>query len=94
MKCIECGDEIPAQRIGRPRKFCSSDCSRAWNNDSKRLARQIESARIERDEALGRFGWSTGDVYRLRAQALRAELIKLEEDRAVRRAGVKVEVFE
>ena len=49
---------------------------------------------MERDEAASRVEWTTGDVYRLRAQAFAAELIKLETDREVRRAGVKVEVVE
>jgi endogenous inhibitor of DNA gyrase (YacG/DUF329 family) len=84
-KCPNCGNDVPMASIGRPRRFCCDLCANSFNNESKRLVRDLENAERELDRCLAREWWINGHVYRLSAASLRDECEKLKEQLAVRR---------
>jgi endogenous inhibitor of DNA gyrase (YacG/DUF329 family) len=88
MKCSQCGGSVPVVAVGRPRRFCSPECSRLWTIEGKRLDREIESVRRERDDTAGKGHYWNGEWQIRKADALTAELEKLEERRELRRRGV------
>jgi endogenous inhibitor of DNA gyrase (YacG/DUF329 family) len=87
VKCPECGSDVAAAVTGRPRRFCSPDCSRSWSIESRRLAREVESVRRELAEAK-RYAavphppWMADG--KARVAGLRNELDKLEMERETR----------
>jgi hypothetical protein len=88
MKCRQCGRSVPTVAVGRPRRFCRPECARAWAVEDRRLAREIEAVRRERDDATGKDHYWNADALARTAEALSVELEKLEERRELRRRGV------
>lgn len=96
MTCPECGAAVPAVPVGRPRRFCSSACTRAWHNVNKRLTRDLESVLVEAAEAHTRARaaetgpeWmqSSARASRQRALTLEAEAQRIETELTARRAS-------
>jgi endogenous inhibitor of DNA gyrase (YacG/DUF329 family) len=51
-RCPECGGEVPKlPSSGRPRRFCTDRCTRAWAVETQRLRRDLDQARVELAEA-------------------------------------------
>jgi hypothetical protein len=88
--CPQCGSEVPANPVGRPRRFCSDDCRGEFHLELQALSNQVRWRRRCAEDARKKATWlasaHVAEGWRRAALRYDAEADEIEEAIRARKA--------